>query len=1144
MFRTNVTIRNKGERCPPLPCPVIAVPGVPGQAVFPTSVPSQLPPSAPLSNGPAPLTPPSCPCPPAMSLTKTVVEVLTDSAGKETEVALDSITHIGQKIKYYLEVCNDSCIEGAVLENIVIEDKRFVYTIMSSCDVKTHVPDVFESKCVGKSLKLGECCHATLTHVINQTDLDFPDFVTVPSTDPCKLDTDVCGISNRFSATANLKLASVASAPIFVPITVTGELSISKTYTVNGVAGVDLEYAAVGDVIKFTVTITNDTNVKVLSYDFFDVLTVAGDNKCCPITIQQDTPISGGILCPGETEVFGFELEDHDFCNSRYIVTQADVDCCIGIKNTASVKNAVWQCGTVPLAKDVVVHLNRKPAGTVDVQKSYTLFREIDDDEQAVSPPFQAGDHIRFVVIVTNNTNATLDSITLKDTLSLHVGTDCDPAIIEDFLDITDPLEPGDSFTIGPGAGYEFDKNSEYKVTEEDVRCCLPICNVAEVTAAHWICGDLDGDLEAAQLGTSNEVCVNGGSACELTIEVVMDNSVQSPDNAKAFCGIGQVIPYTVTITNTSATATIADGLVITRSLPTPLYLGVTPDPLGPGDTYVLSAQTVTTVSHFPLVLEVVVTGPSSNANCPCTQTGRDIIVEDCVGEFSFTVDKTCVGVFEADGETLVSGPDSCCFSAKDQIIKYVIHIEVPASSGTPQFDANNVVVQDANADGGPTQCSYAQIVTGSSKDCHVQHTVTQADIDVGFIDNSAEVCGEDSRVVARKGTVPAGGAGAEVDFVEDSLAFVSGSILEGDVVYDALGVKIGVVQSNNPNLTIKLSNAILESTGDFFFHHRKCMTTNIVHSVLCVEEKPKCQILLCETVCDDFKGGNSECAPNALYAVGARQQSPQSGCCRPNNSCSALMVLPCTCFKYWFAFIVEAGVSRFSVNVCESATIVPGSGSIPLCTSVLPLRPKTIADPSMGGEKTLQAIMYNDLCEPIFYGSVFESESDKALIVKFNNVMITSTAADRTFYVSVMWQMGNNCPGEDECECSSRCDRAQLVDPCHPPCFMYSFKGRYQAAQVAGTSVRERSIAMVPKSKEVDAVAPRQGTRPTPTQPGGSSGSSCPSSGGCDACCCCEECLAEGVQCCSEYILLCPSAAACEACMLTLPANNCPVVL
>jgi len=195
--------------------------------------------------------------------------------------------------------------------------------------------------------------------------------------------------------------ASNSRTPVTLTI-YTCDISIDKT---SDVSTVD----SAGDVITYSLTITNTGNVTLENVTVVDPLTGLNQNI--------------GVLTPGESEVL----------TTTYTVTQDDVD--LGEIENVAVATAQGPNQTEVRAQDeALVRAIQNPA--IDIV--------ITDNEADIT---EAGQEIVYTITVTNTGNVTLENVTIVDSktgLVINIGT----------------LKPGESKQV---------VTDPYVVTQEDV---------------------------------------------------------------------------------------------------------------------------------------------------------------------------------------------------------------------------------------------------------------------------------------------------------------------------------------------------------------------------------------------------------------------------------------------------------------------------------------------------------------------------------------------------------------------------------------------------------------------------------------------------------------------------------------------------
>jgi uncharacterized repeat protein (TIGR01451 family) len=162
-------------------------------------------------------------------------------------------------------------------------------------------------------------------------------------------------------------------------------LSITKEATESG-------FSAVGDVIHYTITATNDGNVTLASVTVTDAQ--VSDLSC--------TPANGSSLAPGASLS----------CTASHTITLADLDAG-SFYNQACVDDGA--AGAAQACDDVTTPGTKNPALSIDKQSTTTLITS-------------AGQVVPYTYLVTNTGNVTLHNVTLTDDKVATASITCTPA--------------------------------------------------------------------------------------------------------------------------------------------------------------------------------------------------------------------------------------------------------------------------------------------------------------------------------------------------------------------------------------------------------------------------------------------------------------------------------------------------------------------------------------------------------------------------------------------------------------------------------------------------------------------------------------------------------------------------------------------
>ncbi|MGY4719286.1 DUF7507 domain-containing protein [Naumannella huperziae] len=368
-------------------------------------------------------------------------------------------------------------------------------------------------------------------------------------------------------------------------------------------------------------------------------------------------------------------------CSATYTLTQADVD-------AGSVVNTATAIGTRPSGEQVdgtdtaTSPVERRPGVRLDKVAS----TPIDANENG---RVDAGDRIDYLLEVTNVGNVSLTDVRVSDPM------------------LTDLSCPGTDL----GAGRTMTCVGSHTLTQADIDRGQ-VRNDANVT------GTPPG-VDPISSGDHATVIIDP----DRSISVVKTAADPVDANGSGRTDAGDTVQYSFTVTNTGTARLTA------VTLTDPLVPGMecAPRDLAPGASYDCTATYTLTQADIDAG-EVVNTASASGTDPDgATIVGDDFAVIEPGGAGSLAVDK------RADPVTDVNGNDR--IDAGDQIA-YTI---VVTNDGSVTL--NEIVVSDpllpalACPPAGP-------LAPGDSLECTGVHTLTQADIDAGGVENTATATG------------------------------------------------------------------------------------------------------------------------------------------------------------------------------------------------------------------------------------------------------------------------------------------------------------------------------------------------------------------------------------------------------------------
>jgi uncharacterized repeat protein (TIGR01451 family) len=645
-----------------------------------------------------------------------------------------SFTGPGQLITYTLTVTNDG---NVTLHGITATDNP---ALAVACPATTLAP--------------GAAMACTATRLTTVADVD-RGFLTDSGT--------ALGLSP-----ANARVSHTSAA-----VTVTGPqhaAAISITKTADRSA-----FTAAGQIVTYTLTVTNDGNV-----------TLAG------ATVTDSGLPAGAVLdCPPATLAPGAPMT----CTATYVTTVADVD-------RGFITDIATATGTPPAGPAVTGTSN-----TVTVTGPVHA-PAISIAKTASTPSFtRPGEPITYTFTVTNTGNVTLHGDRLADSpgpavacpattlasgaamtcTATHLTTvaDVDRGFITDVATDTgtppaDPAVTGTSNTVtvegpqhAPAISITKQANrSSFTDTGQEITYTFTVTNTGNVTlagvtvtdsglpaAAVLDCpattlapgasractatyvttlADVDRGFitdvatatgtppaDPAVTGTSNTVTVTGPAHAPAI-------SITKQANRSAFTAAGQAITYTFTVTNTGNVTlhgvTVADSPGLAVACPATI--------LAPDAAMTCTATHLTTLADVDRgsVTDVATTTGTPSAGPAVTGTSNTVTVE---------------GPQHAPAISITKQADPSSFPDPGQLITYTFTV-----TNDGNVTLAGVTVSDSGLPAGAVlDCPPASLARGATLTCTATYVTTLADLDRGFITDVATATGTPPAGPAATGT-------------------------------------------------------------------------------------------------------------------------------------------------------------------------------------------------------------------------------------------------------------------------------------------------------------------------------------------------------------------------------------------------------
>ncbi|WPR77747.1 gliding motility-associated C-terminal domain-containing protein [Algoriphagus sp. NG3] len=539
------------------------------------------------------------------------------------------------------------------------------------------------------------------------------------------------------------------------PVTVDTEetdpaLSIVKATSFTG-------EAAVGDVIEYTFTVSNDGNVTIENITVEDPLlggTVANTTGSWPVT--------EGTLAPGETVTL----------TGSYTVTEADV-------LNGEVVNTATVTGDDPT----------DPGNPLDPEPSDPVTVETEEADPALSivkstdftGDAAAGDVIEYTFVVSNDGNVTIENITVED--PLLGGT----------VDNTTGIWPATEGTLAPGETVTL--TGSYTVTEADV-LNGEVVNTATVTGDDPTNpvdpSDPDGPKNPLPEEPSDPV----------TVETEEGDPALSIVKATSFTGeaaVGDVIGYTFTVENTGNVTieniTVEDPLLGGTVENTTGSWPATAGTLAPGETVTLTGSY--TVTEADVLNGEVVNTASVTGDDP-TNPGNPLDPEPS--------DPVTVDTEEADPAlSIVKSTDFTGDAAVGDVVGYTFTV-----SNDGNVTIENITVEDPLLGGtvdnttGTWPAAEGALAPGETVTLRGSYTVTETDVLNGEVVNTATVTGDDPTNPGTPLTPePSDPVTVDTEEAEPALSILKATDFTGDAAAGDV-IEYTFVVSNDGNVTIE----------------------------------------------------------------------------------------------------------------------------------------------------------------------------------------------------------------------------------------------------------------------------------------------------------------------------------------------------
>ncbi|OUD10599.1 hypothetical protein BVC71_03660 [Marivivens niveibacter] len=713
---------------------------------------------------------------------------------------------------------------NVTLTNVTINDPALGF----SCAVGTIAPSQTVTQCA-------DTTPFSVSRTATQADVDAGSVQNTVTASGSAPDTTVV------SDTASVLSTGPARAPA---------ISIDKTADTPN-------YAAVGDTIDYTITVTNTGNVTLTSP--FDVSDPLADTLSCAAVPAAGLAPSASFVCTASYEVTQADLDSGSFTNTatattsdqgeeltvsddatvtagqnpaialaKYVAeTSASTYGAVG--DTVTFEYRVTNTGNVTLTDPITVTDDKIPAGSVDCNPG-TLAPGANGTCTLVWTADQAAIDAGSVTNI-GTAQTIFDGLTYQATDTATVTARQTPSLTTlKEVTTTPPL-----YSAGETIGYTYTITNNGNVTIDGpfsvtdnligtISCgtagSLPPAATTSCTANYVV---TDGDIS---LGSTVNVATSAGTFDGAAIEspptsVIYPNdpvlyppalSIAKSADAVTYDTLGQVITYTYTVTNTGKADLNGDINVIDNKIGS------------------FICRDTATYGNFAV-------GDSFDCTAPYSVTQADLdgeeLSNDAYADTVYTYggtnqlsvvsapDNVTITTAGAPAFAIVKTGDATAFPAVGDTVTFTIEVQ-----NTGNQTLSNVIVSDnmpelaLSCTDGTNPVTMPQTMSvGDSWTCTAPYTVDQDDIDAQTIINTATVRGDDPKgvTITASSTVnqPVEPAAPNLTITKEITSTVIGGVAFGAVGQD-IEYRITVTNTGNVTLAdVSITDDLVPGTCD-----------------------------------------------------------------------------------------------------------------------------------------------------------------------------------------------------------------------------------------------------------------------------------------------------------------------------------------
>ena len=497
--------------------------------------------------------------------------------------------------------------------------------------------------------------------------------------------TTTCANGSALTATKNTTQADVDAGSYSNTVKIAGSSKVKST-AVSDEATVTIKGPAQAPAMTLvkssTFAGTMESVGDVLTYNY--VVTNSGNiTLTAPITVTDDKipdvdcptlPAAG--IAPGGTYT----------CTGDYTVTQVDLDAG-QVVNVATSQLTQPIVPTTPGGTPYVVVTSPQATETVSATQKPALRLLKRVKSGSPSSYDKPTDQVTFEYVVTNSGNVT----------------------ITDAITVTDDKIPGTLTCAAAGSlapGGEVTCEQVWTAVQKDVDDGS-VTNMATANTTH----------------NSNAVASNTGSVTITAVQNPMLGIVKTftGTSAPGTFNENDVLSYTIVVTN-SGNVTIDGPITLTDSLTTPNCPALVNNKLLPNETLNCTATHSVTQNDLDLGSATNVVSAAGTFNGNAVQSPSDDATYPDTANPAMTLTKTARAT-------------NVPFNALNQVITYDYEVTNTGNVGLSGL----ITIEDDVL--GTINCKLASdpaVATGGKANCTATHTITQADLDRGFVTNNA----------------------------------------------------------------------------------------------------------------------------------------------------------------------------------------------------------------------------------------------------------------------------------------------------------------------------------------------------------------------------------------------------------------------